>query len=193
VDTTAAIQVLHSSGYDQVACVGASMGGSGCLAAALDTKLVGLADLSGPMNIPKTYGGSILVTWDDLATLTMPKLFVIAQEDRVTPDFVARFIEMAERAPEPKDLVVYSGTWHGTSLLHHEEHGEDLRARLIRFLEGLTPQDAGSPTLLAASPAQASFQTWMRPADSAVTLCVPGGTFHMGTGAACALPRRRGL
>jgi sulfatase modifying factor 1 len=193
VDTTAAIQVLQSSGYERVACVGASMGGSGCLAAALDTKLVGLANLSGPMNIPETYGGAILVTWDDLATLTMPKLFVIAQEDRALPGFVARFIEMSERAPEPKELIVYPGTWHGTSLLHHEEHGEDLRARLIGFLEGLTSEDAGSPTPLAASPAQASFQTWMRPADSVVMLCVPGGTFQMGTGAACPLLGRRGL
>lgn len=165
VDTAAAIQALESSGYDRVACVGASMGGSGCLAAALDTKLVGLANLSGPMNIPQQYGGVILVTWDELATLTMPKLFVITEEDRVTPGFVADFVEMSERAPEPKELIVYSGGWHGTSLLHHEEHGEDLRARLIGFLESLAAQDAGSPASLTAGPAQGSAGPWMRPAD----------------------------
>lgn len=136
-DMEAAIRFLKSHQYDRIVCIGASMGGSGCLAAAIRYDLAGLVNLSGPMNIP----GTRLVTEEDLANLSIPKLFMIAEEDTIPdwPTFVSDFVEMVEKSPEPKALMIYPGQAHGTALLR-EDFGEEVGDRLLDFLKGLLPE-----------------------------------------------------
>jgi acetyl esterase/lipase len=72
VDVEAAICFLKLQVFDRIVCMGASMGGSGCLAASIKGDMEGFANLSGPQNIPKT----LFVTDEDMANLTIPKLFM---------------------------------------------------------------------------------------------------------------------
>jgi alpha-beta hydrolase superfamily lysophospholipase len=136
IDVEAAIRFLKSHQYDRIVCMGASMGGSGCLAAAIHHDLAGLVDLSGPMNIP----GTRLVAEEELANLSIPKLFMIAEGDTIPdwPAFVSDFMEMAGESPEPKALIVYPGQAHGTALLR-EDFGDEVVERLLDFLSGLPP------------------------------------------------------
>lgn len=139
VDVRTAVKYIYAVGFPRVVCIGASMGGSGCLAAAIDIPLAGFGMYSSPMNIP----GTALVTWADLETMVFPKLFVIAEEDAVInqlPSFVTDFVEMAERAPEPKQLHVYSGVAHGTSLFWTDD-GEEIQQILFDFIEGIASSE----------------------------------------------------
>ena len=132
VDVRTAVKYINAVGFDRVACLGASMGGSGCLAAAKDLPLVGLGMFSSPMNIPETS----LVTYEDLEEMAFPKLFVIAEEDPVTryeSSFVTDFVEMAERSPVPKQLHIYPGDLHGTALFWGD-HGEEIQQILFDFI-----------------------------------------------------------
>jgi alpha-beta hydrolase superfamily lysophospholipase len=139
VDVEAAIRFLNADGHDQIVCMGASMGGSGCLAASIDNDLVGLVDLSGPMNIP----GTRLVTDEDLANMAFPKLFMIAEGDTIPdwPTYLSEFVDMYELCPEPKELVIYPGQAHGVGLLRDEESGEEAVQQLLGFLSALLPQE----------------------------------------------------
>lgn len=147
LDTKAAIAYLEGQGFDQVVCMGASMGGSGCLAAAIDAELAGLVLISSPMNVPETVEGRTLVREKHLAALTMPKLFMITEQDIVIetlPDFVDQFLRMYELVPDPKELIVYPGNDHGTALLFEVEfgYGEDVQTKLLEFLQAQAPGDA---------------------------------------------------
>ena len=135
IDVAAGLDHLRNQGFEHVVCMGASMGASGCLAASVDTPLTGLVNLSGPMNIP---GGLRLVSQQDLKNLTIPKIFMIAEDDQAAPDFVTNFMEMTEMAPEPKAVYVYSGYAHGNGLFH-EDFGEDVEKNLLDFMIALIP------------------------------------------------------
>ena len=135
VDVRTAVKYINAVGYPRVVCIGASMGGSGCLAAANDVPLAGLGMYSSPMNIP----GTSLVTFGQLEAMTFPKMFIIAEEDQVinqVPTFVTDFIEMAERAPEPKQLHVYPGILHGTAMFWGDD-GEEIQQIFFDFISGI--------------------------------------------------------
>jgi len=139
IDVEAAIRFLNTHGYDQIVCMGASMGGSGCLAASIDNDLVGLVNLSGPMNIP----GTRLVTDEDLANMAFPKLFMIAEGDTIPdwPTYLSEFVDMYELCPEPKELIIYPGQAHGVGLLRDAESGQEAVQKLLDFLNTLLPQE----------------------------------------------------
>lgn len=134
VDARTAIKYINAVGFDRVVCIGASMGGSGCLAAAKEMQLAGLGMFSSPMNIP----GTSLVSFSDLEAMSFPKLFIISDEDPVTrydASFITDFVEMAERSPDPKQLHTFSGDLHGTALLWGE-NGEQILQILFDFIAG---------------------------------------------------------
>jgi hypothetical protein len=96
--------------------------------------------LSSPMNIPSDAGGAILVSYDELAAMTFPKLFIVTEEDSVIdrlPSFVTDFEEMADRAPEPKQFYIYPGIQHGTGMFWGEQHGEEVQQIFFDFIAGL--------------------------------------------------------
>jgi len=132
LDAAAAIKFLTLQGFDRVVCIGASMGGTACLAAAAGGyEIAGLGMLSSPRNIP---GGPVLVSKSDFRAMTFPKVFMIAEEDYASPTFVADFIEMVEEASEPKASYLYPGMAHGTGLLLGAT-GEEAQEILLQLVE----------------------------------------------------------
>jgi dienelactone hydrolase len=130
-DVLAAIRYLRSRGYERIACIGASMGGTSCLKAALTEPLVGI----GIIGSMWTTGGVVKITPEELATLTVPKLFVTTDKDRF-PDVPLAIKQMFDSAPEPKQFKQYSGTAHGTEIFSTPDR-DDFRVLLLGFLTQL--------------------------------------------------------
>ncbi|MGD9099114.1 MAG: alpha/beta hydrolase, partial [Anaerolineae bacterium] len=158
-DVNAAIAFLQEQGYEHIACVGASMGGTACLRAAVDHDLAGLVVIASPM----TLGDPTRVRREEFAQLTMPKLYISAQNDYGLAS-TATF--MHKISPEPTELVIYPGqSAHGTHLFSTSV-GDEFRALLVSFLEKLRAGAQPSAT---------------RPTDGMVMVHVPGGEFEMGS------------
>jgi pimeloyl-ACP methyl ester carboxylesterase len=138
VDLIAALEFLQDQGHDQVICIGASMGGTACIRTALDHgELVGLAALGSAMITD--YGTGIRVSIAELAQLTVPKLFIAAEQDSSL--VVQDITRMYENSPEPKEILWLPGSSHGTDLFHTEA-GEDLTNGLLEFIDGLASDDS---------------------------------------------------
>jgi formylglycine-generating enzyme required for sulfatase activity/dienelactone hydrolase len=198
IDTKAAIDFLNQQGFDQVVCLGTSMGGSGCLIAALEMEVTGIAMLSSPMDI----GRLRLLKQQDLQSLTIPKILMIAEEDRVGPNFVADFIEMTEIIAEPKDIYIYPGDEHAAEMFYFES-GDDVQEILFDFVTGFSQSAENQsptntrfvPSLTAMEctsvglPANActgvsSNDEWgpiIREFDGIPMVLVPAGCFTMGS------------
>ncbi len=129
-DARAAFDFLYSRGYRRFVCMGASMGGTACLRLALDVELEGVVVLASIM----TNGAPTEVSESDLATLPMPKLFVYGAWD--SPLVASDMKKMHEACPQPKELVIYSQSAHGTALFDTPD-GDELRQELLEFLEEL--------------------------------------------------------
>jgi dienelactone hydrolase len=131
-DVDAAIQFLRDRGYQRIVCMGASMGGTACLKAALEDDLLGLVVIASPMS----SGAPTDVQPADFPKLTLPKLFVCAEKDRYETALTHVKL-MYDLSPEPKQLKIFAGaTGHGTELFAGSD-GDGFRALLMSFLEGL--------------------------------------------------------
>ena len=133
-DVRAALDYLAQNGYFRPACIGSSMGGTGCLAAAKTHQIAALGLISSPKVI--VYSAD-KITQSDLAALTMPKVVAVAENDKALfndPDFVNDILAYYEQIPEPKILVLDPGIGHGTELLYGE-NGEELQSLLLEMLE----------------------------------------------------------
>ena len=131
VDVGAAINFLHDRGFDQIICVGASMGGTACIQAALDGRVIGLATLGSTLKAG--FGNhSLQIDPESFAALSLPKIFISAEDDFST--VVNHTRRMYEHSPEPKELILLPGSAHGTHLFQTEA-GPELRRVLLTFLE----------------------------------------------------------
>lgn len=134
-DVLAAVSFLRDQGCLQVACLGASMGGTACLKAALEEDLAGVGVISSLWTTGSgAVGGPLVVSRDELAQLTLPKLFVTTEQDG--NGVPAAMEEMYQTAQEPKGFQTYPGTVHGTDIFLTSA-GEAFRDQLLAFLEGL--------------------------------------------------------
>jgi formylglycine-generating enzyme required for sulfatase activity/pimeloyl-ACP methyl ester carboxylesterase len=189
IDAKAAVNYLTLQGFNQIICLGTSMGGSGCLVAAVDMELSGLAMVSSPMNI----GGSRLITRVDLQNLKIPKIFMIAEGDRVGADFVAGFIDMTEIAAEPKDVYLYPGDYHASELFF-AEFGNEIKEILINFVKGFSQIPEEQPVIVAdcaaaelpeiACTGVSTNEAWIpviREFGGIPMALVPSGCFMMGS------------
>ncbi len=135
LDVRAAVGFLRDQGYQRIVCMGASMGGTACLKAAVDTDLAGVVIISSLWTTGSgSTGGALLVSHEELATLTLPKLFVTTEKDG--NGVPAMMKAMYEAAPEPKVLKIFPGTVHGTDIFTTAQ-GDECRALLVDFLEKL--------------------------------------------------------
>ncbi len=127
-DVRAAIAFLREQGYTRIVCLGACMGGTACVTAALDEEFVGLgvvaASVPGKIG-PKRYPR-------DLVNPDMPKLFTVTEED-VFPQVVVGTSLMYERAPEPRTGKLFPGTVHGAELFN-TQYADQFQALLLNFL-----------------------------------------------------------
>ena len=148
-DIRAAIRFLRERGLKRIACMGASMGGTACMNAALEEELVGMVVIASPAPL---YTGKHYP--QDLVNPTMPKLFIVAQKDRYS-QVVPAISDLYDQSPGPKKLGIYPGTVHGTELFATKS-GAEFRELLTQFMEGLaTPvaKPTGTPAPTQAPPA----------------------------------------
>ena len=130
LDIGAAIEFLREQGFQRIVCMGASMGGRGCVSVAFDEELAGLVIVSGTGS-----GNPDKQDLADFVSPDMPKLFIVSENDNVAGRTLAMTL-LYESAPEPKIFVTYSGSAHGTELFH-SKHGKQFRETLLNFLEGI--------------------------------------------------------
>ena len=150
-DVAAALQFLRDRGCGEITCVGASMGGTACMRVAIDDELAGLATLGSTMIAGR--GRTLIVAQDELASLTLPKLFITAKEDSLS--VVDHTTRMYELSPEPKALHLLPGEEHGTDLFNTDV-GDELTTILLEFLEDLpAPSPTPTPEPTATSISQA--------------------------------------
>ncbi|MEJ2207927.1 MAG: hypothetical protein P8129_02690 [Anaerolineae bacterium] len=135
LDVRAAVEFLREQGYQRIVCMGASMGGTACLKAAVDTDLAGVVVISSLWTTGSgSTGGALIVRRADLAQLTLPKLFVTTDKDgNGVPSTMKA---MYQAAPEPKALKIFPGTVHGTDIFSTPQ-GDEFRGLLLGFLEDL--------------------------------------------------------
>jgi esterase/lipase len=129
-DMRALIDHLHAEGYERIICIGASMGGTTCLRAAVEYDLVGVADIGSLMS----NGEPTKITKDELAALTIPKLFITTENDgNNVPESIKYMYEVSQ---EPKLLRIFPGDVHGTDMFK-QPYAEQFTAELLAFLEAL--------------------------------------------------------
>ncbi len=134
-DIRAAIGFLREQGFQRIVCMGASMGGRGCVNVAFDEELAGLVIVSGTAS-----GDQNKQNLADFVNPDMPKLFIVSENDHIAN----RTLEMTrlyESAPEPKIFKTFPGTAHGTELLT-SKHGLGFRQTILDFLEQIRPERA---------------------------------------------------
>ena len=130
-DVNAAIQFLRGRGYQRIVCMGASMGGTACLRAALDHDLAGLVVIASPMS----SGTPTATEPDEFSRLKLPKLYVCAENDRYSL-VIPQMKQMFDLSHEPKQIKFFPGTVHGTELFD-TEYGDEFRHLLLSFVEQL--------------------------------------------------------
>lgn len=129
-DVRAAVRYLQSQEYHQIVCVGASMGGTACLRAAIDGEpFLGLITLASTMALRYR---SLVILPEELGNLTQPKLFITAENDINL--VVQNTRSMYRLSPEPKKLLLLKGYEHGTDLFRTSV-GDELREAILDFLE----------------------------------------------------------
>jgi len=130
-DLQALMEYLQGEGFQRFVCMGASMGGSTCLRAAVDYDLEGVVVIGSYMS----NGVPTSTSREELAALSMPKLFITTEKD-VNREIPIAVREMYEIAQEPKQLSLFPGEAHGTKMFN-EEYGVEFTALLMAFLEAL--------------------------------------------------------
>jgi len=136
VDVGAAVDFMLDRGFDRIVCIGASMGGTACISAALEYDLTGMVVFASTMRVGMTTN-ALVVQSEDLANLTLPKLFLTAEDDSFL--VVDQTKRMYEQSPDPKELILFPGSEHGT-LLFNTDVGVELTRTLLEFLEHLSSE-----------------------------------------------------
>lgn len=129
-DMQAAIQLLTDRGYRQIACIGASMGGTTCMRAALEFDLAGLGVIAGVLDL----GNPNQISISEIQELKLPKLLVYGAHEM--PIVMMDMESLIELAPEPKLVQVYPTAEHGTAIFD-TQYGDQLIELLIRFLQAI--------------------------------------------------------
>lgn len=123
VDTIAAIDEALRLGAEEVYVIGASMGGTGAIAASAERDVAGTVTLSAPARFGEV---------DAVAAaehLQAPLMLIAAEGDDA---YVAQARQIAEAAPVDADVVPLDGSRHGTNLF--VDHGEQLRELIFAFI-----------------------------------------------------------
>jgi predicted alpha/beta-hydrolase family hydrolase len=133
-DLQAALDMLYERGYERIVCMGASMGGTACMRAAVDHEFLGLVIIGTPLSM----GAPTEVSDEDIARLNMPKLLIYSEGDLENTqgglgdvgDYIYRL------APEPKALEILPVKAHATDLFASPAKQEFIQL-LVDFLDGL--------------------------------------------------------
>jgi len=135
-DLLAVIAFARSQGAKRLIMIGASLGG---MATAKGGKLDGVAGIvviSSPMD---ANGLNMRVTPDELNAPKLPKLFIVSENDKLVAASATR--KMFEQASDPKQIITYSGSAHGTDLFKTPD-ADDFTAKLSGFITTNAPRTA---------------------------------------------------
>jgi pimeloyl-ACP methyl ester carboxylesterase len=125
LDVLAAVRYLRETGTDQVAVLGASLGGWAAAEAVIAAE-------------PGEIDAVVLLAHSPIAEperLTGRKLFIVSREDTSgsgAPRLIA-IRDQYDRAPEPKELVVLEGSAHAQFLFETDQR-DRLLGEILRFL-----------------------------------------------------------
>lgn len=132
-DLRAAVSFVREQGAEQVVLVGASMGGMATAKTAASTQATAAIILAAPL---EASGVGVLVQPEEVQAISVPKLFITSENDRtVKPEALQAMYELAV---EPKELVIYPGTAHGTDLFKTES-GAELQRKILEFIQTHAP------------------------------------------------------
>lgn len=123
IDTVAAVDFLVATGVTDVFVIGASMGGTGAVAAAAERSTNGAVTLSAP----DVFEGTDAVA--AAATLAGPLLLMAAEDDQPYPEDAAA---IAGTAAGGAEVAILPGEAHGTDLFG--DHGAAVTERILEFL-----------------------------------------------------------
>ena len=124
VDVRGAVEAAMANGARRVHLIGASMGGTGAVAASASSQIGATITLSAPDDFE---GVNAIST---ASRVNNPILLIAAEEDGTAAvDAAAIAAEAAGNA----ELVVLSGAQHGTNLF--AEHGEEITMLILDFLD----------------------------------------------------------
>ena len=121
-DVRGAVNAALDDDASEVFVIGASMGGTGAVAAAVSNNIAGIVTLSAPFVFED-------VDLDDfLQSVTCPLLLIAADEDGEAANDA---LEIAS-ADVDAELLVLPGAQHGTNMF--AEHGVEITERILEFL-----------------------------------------------------------
>jgi pimeloyl-ACP methyl ester carboxylesterase len=123
VDVRAAVDAAVADGAAQVFVIGASMGGTGAVAASASNEIAGTVTLSAPDEFEGVNAASLAQFVDT------PLLLIAADGDGDAAENALAIAAEAKREPE---LVVLSGDQHGTNMF--AEHGDEITQLILDFL-----------------------------------------------------------
>jgi pimeloyl-ACP methyl ester carboxylesterase len=130
-DMHAAIAFVQSRGAKKVILLGASLGAIISLMVASETPVAGVISLSGGYyrdQAPPT------LTPKQVKAIAAPKLFIASENDSWVDETLQVYLD----AVPPKELHLYPGSAHGTSI-GATENGSDLILRIIAFANTYAP------------------------------------------------------
>jgi len=122
-DVQAAVDFVTEHGAESVYVIGASMGGTGSVAASAQRPVAGTITLSAPAEFEGTDALSAA------ANLSAPILLFAATADQPYPDHAE---VMAAAATVDAEVVILSGSNHGTTMF--QDHGQELTEAILAFL-----------------------------------------------------------
>lgn len=131
LDVLAAVRYLRTHGAKAVAVVGASFGGS----AAADASI---------MSQPGEIDRLVLLAAEPSVPaekLKAPLLFIVAQNDANSDGpRLPRIRTWFDKAPQPKTLIVLSGSAHA-QFLFQTDHANRVMREIVVFLDGMHPHN----------------------------------------------------
>ncbi len=120
-DVEAAWDFLEGQGIEKVFLIGASMGGTASLKVVGQRPAAGVVTLSSPVS----FRG--LDAADEVEEITAPKLFLAGEGNDYDVAGAQEFFGLAK---EPKEIMFFPGSAHGTDMLEGEEGLEVLKVIL---------------------------------------------------------------
>jgi pimeloyl-ACP methyl ester carboxylesterase len=132
-DLAAAVARVRADGARHVFLMGASMGGAAVVQDSSGIRVDGLISLSGT----KLWTGYGINDPAGVRHLSAPFLYVGAREDSRAPLKEARSVfDMV--GSSDKEIVLYSGAAHGTSLVELQPYGARTRALILKWIRSRT-------------------------------------------------------
>jgi pimeloyl-ACP methyl ester carboxylesterase len=128
-DVTAAFFFMRTVGASEVMLIGASMGGTASLMAAVDLQTISSLRLAGVITLSSPVAFEGLSASDAVPALGVPLLFVAAEGD-VGAENARALVDLGKSG----NLLIVDGDEHGTDLFSGPA-ADQVRAALFQFLE----------------------------------------------------------